>query len=70
MDWQPIETVPKDGSEVLIHTGWDAPDHPGHRVRWEAQRPATGNWHGGWFGDRGYLIFGGDSPLPPRWRRP
>jgi hypothetical protein len=60
MQWEPIETAPKDGSDVLAgHTlKWGMVAVPGCPMRWQ-----EGKWH---------AHFGGDTykpvePQPTHW---
>lgn len=56
MEWQPIETAPKDGGAILI---WD-----GNRmmIAWWVMRPQGG--HGWWSADRIWMQPTDWAPLP------
>ena len=81
MNWQPIETAPKDGTEIILYRkGWDFlpvavwMDYPGNPVD-----DGEGNdfWLAGWgfetdlcYGsEEGWLGWEGD-PLPTHWALP
>lgn len=55
LDWQPIESAPKDGTRVLLWPGcW--PAHWCESIHYKDERPA------------GWLILGQDDPWYTIWR--
>jgi hypothetical protein len=71
-EWQPIDTVPMDGSRVLaLWLGKGTDEFPAMElVFWNAQRQALSAGHGGWGcdywrpGDIGCALSGG---WPTHW---
>ena len=65
MEWQPIETAPKDGTEILAyfgpHTGvvqvsWNSPDYDGFKL-WVVDDRKHGP----------YYLRGYSNPYPTHW---
>ncbi len=71
MNWQPIETAPKDGTWILL-AGGETDDEAEVRsivaAQWAKEMPPSGRWHFAWY-DGGfygkYLNPTHWMPLPP-----
>lgn len=68
MDWQPIETAPKDGTEILVFGSYTYPDDPDPTVYWEIvsyrEDPHGYVWTDGNQSSR-ENVFSHWMPLPP-----
>lgn len=66
MDWQPIETAPKDGRAVFLKSPQHAPRHvfrwSGKNRRWECKIYAIARAVDGWWDT--------DAQQPTHWRFP
>ncbi len=62
MIWQPIETAPKDGTEILLTSGIGTPVRSPHFIGYFIAR--TGKWWNMWQGAPHYLEPTHWMPLP------
>jgi hypothetical protein len=69
MEWQPIETAPRDGTWVLLYfDGWDTPSSEGQPTIYVGQWPPEDHWRhdGTWYVDWGDLTQYHIGP-PTHW---